>query len=377
MIWYLQHHFNPDMDHLQLKPADTEVTGSDLYNLGYVQNAIAGQVLAQIVPLEQAKTPEPRFVLEKPILPAGPNTHIDPAHPNYLLASSNGYVFYNDGLITVKKMLNVRGDVSFKTGNIFFVGDMAVHGSVRAGFEVQANNILIKGMVEGGSVRARRNLAIMGGARGGAGQHCVLDAGGTLRTSFIEKIEARARGNILIEKYSLHSNIYAGSNVVVQGRACGGTFHVFGSIVVEENLGNMAAVPTRMFLGYDPMRIRQLERIDAQLANLSETITHLNAVAGHLPPDTNATTRKLLNCKENRENLIQRRATLWKILHLNEQTLTRCRVLVRGKVFPGVEVAIGRAFLLVENPLTNVSFSLENDEIIVKDAPPPARGSSA
>ena len=67
----------------------------------------------------------------------------------------------------MKHLLNVRQDVSFQTGNIHFVGDMCVHGSVRAGFSVHANNVRIMGMVEGGCVKARRDLVIDVGARGG------------------------------------------------------------------------------------------------------------------------------------------------------------------------------------------------------------------
>lgn len=358
------------MDHLRLKPAETGREGSDLYNLGYVQNVIIGQVLARMLPLESASAPDPRFVLERPVLPAGPNTHVDPRHPTYLLAKCNGYVFYHQGLITVKNLLNVRGDVSFHTGNIFFVGDLAVHGSVRAGFEVQANNVLVKGMVEGGTVRARRNLAITGGGRGGAGAHCVLDAGGTLRSNFLEKLEARAKSNILVETNCLHCNIYGGANVVVQDRAYGGSIHVYGSLLVRGQLGNVAAVPTRAFLGYDPMCIRQLERVESRIATLSETITHLTAVAGHLPPDANAATRKLVDFTENREHLLVTRSDLWKSLHLDEQFSSRCRLVVYGKVYPGVEVAIGKEFMQVDSLMENVLFCLEDDGIVVKPAPP-------
>lgn len=352
------------MDHQQLKPVDGSAEGADLYNLGYVQNVVAGQVLAQIVPLENVANADPRFVQSAPKLPAGPNTKVDPGHPTYLLAACKGYVFYLDGQITVKKMLNVRSDISFQTGNIFFVGDTAVHGNVRAGFEVQASNVLIKGMVEGGTVRAQNNLAIVGGARGGAGEHCLLDAGGTLRSAFLEKMQARARGNILVEKYCLHTNVYAGANLVVRGRLTGGTIHCYGSVAVGEQLGNMAAVPTRIFMGYDPLRIRQLEKIDASLASLADMITHLTAVAGHLPPDTNETTRKLAIGIETRDELVARRAELWKPLYADERGVARCRLMVMGKVFPGVEIAIGRAFLQVESPLENVVFMVQDKEIV-------------
>lgn len=352
------------MDHQQLKPNRTDSESSDLYNLGYVQNVIAGQVLAELVPLETVPNADPRFVSQEPNFPVGPNTHIDPEHPTYLLATCKGYVFYNKGLITVKKMLNVRNDVSFHTGNIYFVGDAALHGNVRAGFDVQADNILIKGMVEGGSVRAQGNLAVRGGARGGAGEHCLLTAGGNVRISFIEKVELRAQGNILIEKYCLHSDIYGGSHMVVKERLAGGTINCYGSVLVAEQLGNMAAVPTRIYMGYDPQRIRQLEKLDKQISELSDTISHLSAVAGHLPPDTNETTRKLVAFTDNRDNLMALRTELWKHLHLDEQNLNRCKLMVPGKIFAGVEIAIGRSFYSVETAMHNVTFSLQDEEIV-------------
>ena len=158
--YYLRHYFNPDFDYLNLKPGGDNGS-SDVYSLGYVQNVIAGQVLAELTPLTAAESGyDKRFVLDKAVFPMGGNTHVDPRYPNYLLASSKGYVFYLNGKITVKTLLNVRQDVSFQTGNIFFVGDMAVHGSVRAGFSVQGNNVRIMGMVEGGVVRARRDLIV-------------------------------------------------------------------------------------------------------------------------------------------------------------------------------------------------------------------------
>lgn len=356
------------MDHLHLKPTRTVGDTSDLYNLGYVQNVIAGQLLAQIVPLETVDMPDPRFIQDTPELSAGPNTRVDPEHPTYLLASANGYVFYYDGHITVKKMLNVRSDVSFQTGNIFFVGDVAVHGSVRAGFEVQANNVLVKNMVEGGVIRARRDLAVVGGTRGGAGEHCLLDAGETLRSAFVEKAEIRARGNIMVEKYCLYSKVFAGSSFVLRGKMYGGTANIYGSAYIQEQLGNSAAISTRIYLGYDPLRIRQLERGDAQIAALSENITHLTAIAGHLPPDTNDATRRLAAAREKRDHLIRHRDELWQSLHLDEQYVSRCRLIVPGAVYPGVEVAIGRSFFSVDTEYHNVIFSLRDDEVVVESA---------
>ena len=376
MQYYLRHYFNPDFDYLRPKPGIGEDgESSNLYSLGYVQNVIAGQLLAEVIPLEQAGAePDPRFVLSRPVLPGGANTRVDPAYPNYLLSTSNGYVFYNNGKITVKRLLNVRQDVSFRTGNIFFVGDMAVHGSVRSGFSVQANNLRIMGMVEGGVARARRDLMVDGGARGGAGQHCLLDAGDKLLTPFLEKIEARARGNMVVEKYCLYSTVYAGANMVVREQVYGSTINAYGSVYVGRQLGNKAAISTKIYLGYDPLSIRQLEKIDKIISGLSQSITHLKAVAGHLPPDANEASRKLARLVEQRERIMKQRTELWSKLYLDENYMQNCRLMVPGKVYPGVEISVGRAFMLVERPYENVLFRLCYDDIIVEPLPPADKG---
>lgn len=372
MQYYLRHYFNPDFDHQAAKPGGGLGTdeNADVYSLGYAQNVIAGQILAEIVPLSEAgPNPDSRFILEEERFPAGANTKIDPAYPRYLLSAVKGYVFYNAGRITVKKLLNVRQDISFRTGNIFFVGDMAVHGSVRSGFSVQADNIRILGMVEGGVVRARRDLMIEGGARGGSGKHGLVSAGNKLSTPFAEKIEVRSRGNMAIEKYCLYSSVYAGANMVVKGQLYGCTINAFGSVYVGTQLGNRAALPTQIYLGYDPLAMRQLENIDAQLAELSQTLSHLKAVAGHLPPDTNDTTRKLVRCREKIGRLRQRRAQLWERLAHDEAAQAACRVMVPGKVYPGVEISIGSSYMLVERPYENVVFRLCYNEIVVEPMP--------
>ena len=376
MQYYLRHYFNPDFDYLRPKPGIGEDgESSDLYSLGYVQNVIAGQLLAEVIPLEQAGAePDPRFVLSRPALPGGANTRVDPAYPNYLLSTSNGYVFYNNGKITVKRLLNVRQDVSFRTGNIFFVGDMAVHGSVRSGFSVQANNLRIMGMVEGGVARACRDLMVDGGARGGAGQHCLLDAGDKLLTPFLEKIEARARGNMVVEKYCLYSTVYAGANMVVREQVYGSTINAYGSVYVGRQLGNKAAISTKIYLGYDPLSIRQLEKIDKIISGLSQSIPHLKAVAGHLPPDANEASRKLARLVEQRERIMKQRTELWSKLYLDENYMQNCRLMVPGKVYPGVEISVGRAFMLVERPYENVLFRLCYDDIIVEPLPPADKG---
>lgn len=372
MQYYLRHYFNPDFDHQRAKPGGGLGTdeGADVYSLGYAQNVIAGQILAEIMPADKApRDADKRWFRDSNTLPAGANTYTDPKYPQYLVAASKGYVFYNDGKIAVKKLLNVRQDVSFRTGNIFFVGDICVHGSVRSGFSVQGDNVRIMGMVEGGIARARRDLMVEGGCRGGSSQHCLLDAGGKLMTPFVEKAEARAHQNMAIDKYCLYSTVYAGANMVVRGQMYGSTVNCLGSVYVGAQLGNRAGISTRVYLGYDPYAIRQLEKIDSIVGELSQAVTHLKAVAGHLPPDTNETTRKLARLSQQHEKVLRRRSEIWNRINVDDATLQNCKLMVPGRVYPGVEIAIGRAFMQVERHYENSMFRLCYNEIVVEPMP--------
>ncbi|MBO4312827.1 MAG: DUF342 domain-containing protein [Desulfovibrio sp.] len=362
MKYYLRHFFDPDFDYTKRKPASNNLSASGLYCLGYVQNAISGQLLAEIIPLEEAgDSPDPRFILDEMRFPAGANTCVLKQLPNYLLSAAKGFVFYDKGLICVKQLLNVRQDISFRTGNIFFVGDLAIHGSLRGGFEVQADNIHILGRIEGGIARARRDITIDGGAKGSMGQHCLIDAGGKLCADFLEKIEARSKGSMLIDKYSLYSTVYAGTNMIVRGQLYGGVLHAGGSVFVGKQLGNKAAVSTQINLGYDPLIMRHLEKLDSMMGDLNIRISHLQATVGHLPPNANESTVKLQEFLRQHECLATMREIYMKRLADQVKPLEKCRLMVAGIVYPGVEIAIGEAYLQTHETHENVIFSLQED----------------
>ena len=87
MWYYIRHYFDPDFDHLHLKPIADSKGRVNLRNLNYVQNVVKGQVLAEVLPIAENMSPLPerRFIMRDPILPAGANTEPDPKNPNRLL----------------------------------------------------------------------------------------------------------------------------------------------------------------------------------------------------------------------------------------------------------------------------------------------------
>lgn len=369
MKMYLQHYFNPDFDYLQLQPIVSAKGQADLYNLGYVQNVVKGQVIAELIPLDAIKNPNSKFVLEQAEFPQGPNTYIDPAYPNYLLSNVNGYVFYYNGTIAVKKILNVRSNVDFHTGNIVFVSDLIVHQDVKAGFQVQANNILINGMVEGGEVRSRKDMKILGGARGGASNRCLLDSGGGLQLNFAEQVELRVKKRMVIERFCMQCKIYAGESVIVSGVMAGGTAQVSKHIFIKDKLGNTSGISTQLFLGYNPFLLQKLENCDVSLELLNKKITNYTTIAGQSSSNINEINAQLEGVIQQHKQLMNYRNKLWQLLQLDESNASSCRLVVLGTVYPGIELSIGTVSFSVKEELNNVCFRLHEDEIICEAVP--------
>ena len=90
--------------------------------------------------------------------------------------------------------------------------------------------------------------------------------------------------------------------------------------------------------------------------------------------ETNEITRKLRARRRQYADLLKKREQLWSRLTQDEQAMEDCRLLVPGKVYPGVEISIGRTFMAVERAREAVLFRLKDDEIVVENLPAALRG---
>lgn len=384
-MYYLLHYFDPDFSHTNLSPVrEPDGTISPRY-LGYVQNVVKGQVLAELVDpaLFPKLTADPRFLFKERRLPVGPNCAPHPENPDKIVATANGYVFYNNGLISVKRMLNVRNNVGFHTGNIFFVGDLAVHGDVQTGFALQAANVLVKGHIESAKVTANGDVVCLEGVKGSntsavsdepdktpdADLHvpdALVSAVGHMRLPFCEHVQLRAKGNIIIDGSCLHSTLYVGGNLVVKGRLQGGTVYANGLVYVEGQLGSDYSVPTRIMMGYDPFDFLVLQKLESQISFLRDKLAFFTRMAGRnsvmeqeYAPRAALMTRKLAIAEA-------RRKELWRKFKEDEENAPHCRVVAPGKIMPGCEIGIAKAWRRVDAPDTDVTFLLENDDILMR-----------
>lgn len=123
---------------------------------------------------------------------AGKNTNVV---DNTLLAAAAGRAVHtSSGGVEVLPVFEVGGDVDYSVGNIDFPGDVVVRGDVKSGFTISARGaVTVRGLVEGASITAGRDLALTGvvGER-----MTLLHVGGNLSASYLHTTEAQVAGAI-------------------------------------------------------------------------------------------------------------------------------------------------------------------------------------
>ncbi|MCA1944246.1 MAG: FapA family protein [Desulfovibrio sp.] len=364
MPYLLMHHFDPDFDHTQLKPRLSGTGGGvDHYNMGYVQNVLAGQVLAEFARItpEQAAG-QTRFVFETPDMPAGPGTMPDPANPMKLLAAISGYVFYMDGQIRVHDQLNIRRDVSFHTGNVTFVGDIRVHGEVKSGFTLKGRNIQIDETVGGSTLVAKERIVCLGGIKGE--KKAVLRAAHSLEAGFAENAQLVAGRLLHIKQSVLHCQCYCGGDILVGGRLQGGSTYCMGRLLVGNQLGGGAGTITQVVLGRNPFMLLKQDAIRQALDTIQLELDSLAERRREGP----ASSREFL---PRQEQALARKAHLEQQLSAVQErleapgVLDRCELVVEGVVRPLVEISIGTAQLTVDTEMERVRFRLVNGVVAV------------
>ncbi len=360
-MYYLKHFFDPDFDHQHLRPKEDTDGKVDFYNLGYVQNVVRDQVIAEfqkISPKEMDKY-DKRFIYKEKRFPIGTNCRVNPKNPNQLIALVNGYVYYDEkGNISVKDLLNVRGNVDFHTGNIYFVNNIIVHNDVKSDFEVQGNSILIKGIVEGAKVVALNSIQVERGVKGEG--KAFLKAENNIRCRYCESGTLLAKNSILIDLHCLHSHLYAGKNIIVKDKLIGGSVYSGEKVVVEGDLGGGFNVPTILVLGYDPVDMYKYSNIEKRLEQLHNRLAFLE-----IKRESKDDPETVLEIQEIRKKIRILTKHFFRIANfIKAKDFSRCRVMVHGTIHPGVEISIGPAYFKVEDFIKGTTFYFKDGEVI-------------
>lgn len=367
MPYYLKCHFDPRFDPARLRPKELEDGSVNHYDLGYVQNVIVGEVIAEMLELSDsppAPDLDPDFIFKAKLFPAGPNTEVNPQNDGQLLAKANGLVFMDaSGQIVVNKKLTLDSDVDFHTGNIFFVGDLKVRGSLRSGFQVRAKNLLVSDLIEGAEAQSMQFLSCPHGVKGGS--VASLRAGKSMKLGFAENATLNAAENIIIEKNALHCKVYAGQKLAVKGRLIGGLYYSYQLVYVGEQLGGGMNAATQILVGFDPQLLFEDQQMNDQMEEIQQRILQYQRQLERTPDAREDLGPKLKKAEKKMAALTSRKAVVWEKISATER-LNNALVVCPGEVMPGVEISIGTSYLQVNDYLKNVRFRLKDGEIVTE-----------
>lgn len=337
------------IDYLQLNPAR------------YIE---AGQLIATVVPAQHGRpgrtlTFPPQNVPQRhgreANLRAGENVLASDDNLQFS-AERSGYVYLSGDKLSLLPAQPITGDLQ---GAQELTESLVLKGNLLPGAQVRVHgDVAIWGRCERSSLNARGACYLRGGA---------------------QRSDVAADGNILLGASVVdcvlstrHQVIALNANVQIVG----------GRIVAFEGveaytIGTPAWTPTEVVVGVDTLGDERLFEIAAEMRQCEDNIQKINAA---LRPYVSVTTEVAASEKKEaiQRLMVHRRQLEAKMKELQHEKRaitiqmnapSRAEVVVRGAIYPGVKVTIGKYSYLVESDLQAVRFFVTRGEARVQMRP--------
>lgn len=323
-----------------------ESAPSDLRNLHRFDNIVKGQIVGRLYP------PKPgaggmditgKEIVAKPGAPAkitfDPSVILkkDPAEPTYELicAEADGYLLEENGKLSVKPELYIKGDVDFSHGNLDFVGKIVIKGDVMPGFQVRAKC----GIEVGGTVRAASlispagDIVVKGFVHGGEKSSVVC--GANFRARGLTGADVEARGEIFVEKEITSSRIKTQSTIRAANArlfggesefVCGAEFSVLGNESgVGTNLRFCSDVEATVAYSDLQTRIRDhekgIELLKLHLGPLADNPAKLRSLSAAHRSKMDGLLKKLSSVVSSYQKLLEQKVAMVATAKVSEQSV--------------------------------------------------------
>lgn len=349
--------FFPDSGEIRL---EEQTDGSiDFREIGKFNNFEEGAILAMMTPGEEGRAGIDVFgkevlpeKLAKARIPAGKLVGVTDDGLQ-AIAKASGHVCKIDGKITVLPKIQVPGDIDYSVGNIRFLGDVDVAGSVLAGFEVEAGgNLNIRGNVENAVINAGKDLTINGVVFGRG--DCKIHAGGNAAFLEIDSARVDVMGGLKVKNAIRHSIVRVGASIEIlspNGVIVGGEIYALEKVKTA-NLGSNMGTLTKVTVGTNPFVHKQIADIERKLnalhAKMTQVKSHISTVQRKLgkegtPPALKELFGKLQAAQVALEKEIKSNEAQSNELRQKLVALGSASVEISGTLFSGVYFRIRHA----------------------------------
>ena len=273
----------------------------------------------------------------------------------------NGHIILSGNTISVLPMLQINGDVDMRVGNVRFEGTIQITGNVQSGFIIDADDIIVEGIVENADLKARNTIVIKKGIKGVITKGSIK-AGGNISVGYCENANIFSGGELSVEKYCFNSNIEAatvravGKDTIISG----GDLRVFSNLHVT-NLGSKNSGKMEVNLGYSPLLQNKAEKVKVEINQLSESLEKINDVLSKLniqdpKIQNNPKVKILLDSSET----FKRRLPLLEKKYNDLMRKSVCdapKIIVENVIYPGVELKMLNVSRKIKSEMSRVEFT--------------------
>ena len=191
----------------------------------------------------------PAYVPGNPLPGLGEGVELD-EDSGEIRATVAGIVSYPEAsTLSVTSDFQHKGDVDLKSGDLQMEGTLVIMGDVARNASASATgDVVVKGMVDGGTIRANGSVTISSGVIGSEGTFVV--AGGDLACHHADGADLRSGGTLSIAANAIKTRVTARKIVVGtnQGSVVGGELRAAESIVLG-NVGSKLSTRTVVAIG--------------------------------------------------------------------------------------------------------------------------------
>ncbi len=288
-----------------------------------------------------------------------------------LYAGATGTIKLEDDKISIIEVLEIKGDVGVKTGNISFVGKVIVFGNVTTGYEIECDELEINGLVESARIKCKGNISITVGIQGNDAAN--IECGGNLKAQIINNCHLLVKGDLNCDTI-MHSIVVCDGEIRAAGRKgliVGGEISARKAIRAN-TIGSEMGTMTSLKLGMDSTLMDKYKSLAEELKESKDQCTKLDQVVRLLTKNTQADPSNT-EMRDNLNRMIPARDQSYLAMnelqeqhnnllelmnHLNDSVVTA------ALLYPGVKVKIGNSFYNVKDELKNLKLIRENGQII-------------
>lgn len=263
----------------------------DFLTLNRFDNITKGQSIARLYPPHDGKDGVNAVGKHMKSLPGKPlklsldrsvkiEKHSSGAY-EVLIAEENGYALEESGRISIRTVLEVKGDVDLKIGSLDFIGGIVISGDVQKGIMIKSQeDLLIGGNVQGENMLSSQKSLTVKGAHFG-GERSGIFARDFYKVKLARLVSADVDGVVIVEKEAIECLISTRTFFDARSaKIIGGSYRVVTGAEIGQ-FGNDAGKHTEVVLCAEIEASREWVDLERSLQQHSEAIELLKLHLGH------------------------------------------------------------------------------------------------